>query len=336
MRAKEADLAFESLPKEVQTTLLIPAVTDVCLRHDTGHYDQGYGMETIKNYGWTEAHLRKWVLDTMSGFHKTWDAKNPFIDLLIPGGNARPPLRLHVVMPPIHEYGILLSFRKLQALTPFSWKTDPAYPLLQNSFLNKKTWIIAGATGSGKTTLARELIESLPHTQRILAIEDTPELLCKHPQYFSLSTRSANADGHGALTLSTLIKQCLRMRPDRILLGECRGSEALDFLQTVHTGHAGSLVTIHANSAKDALKRLEFLCLLASGNGIETSIFRALVGSGIHGVCFVNRADPGRQISELIEISGMEGSTLLLRSVYALRTNYGLPMTPFINPERIK
>lgn len=174
--------------------------------------------------------------------------------------------------------------------------------------------IISGATGSGKTTLATDLLSNVPEHERILALEDTPELAPKHSHFLSLISRPPNADGFGEVTLRTLLRQALRMRPDRIILGECRGPEVLDLLQAMNTGHRGLLATLHANSPRDALRRIELLCLL-SGSSLSQKVTRELMTLGIHWIAQVKRSGPTREITELSHVEGNEGETILLRSI---------------------
>jgi pilus assembly protein CpaF len=152
--------------------------------------------------------------------------------------------------------------------------------------------------------------------ERLLAIEDTPELFPQHPHFLSLLSRPPNADGFGEVTIRTLLKQSLRMRPDRILVGECRGAEVLEFLQVLNTGHRGSLATIHANSARDALRRLELLCLLSAPESVSISALREWIASGIQWVAYVERSPKaGRRIQEVARLQGIEAGTILLRPV---------------------
>jgi pilus assembly protein CpaF len=176
--------------------------------------------------------------------------------------------------------------------------------------------VVAGATGSGKTTLLSDLIGEIPAQERILALEDTPELFPPHPHFLSLLSRPPNADGFGEITLRTLLKQTLRMRPDRIVLGECRGDEVLELIQALNTGHRGSLCTLHANTPRDALRRIELLCLLASNGSLPLSAIRELLAHGLQWIAQVRRLETGeRKITEVWKVEGKEGDTILLRPV---------------------
>ena len=190
---------------------------------------------------------------------------------------------------------------------------SPLFAQLAEAVRKGDSVLISGATGSGKTTLAGDLLAEVPEHERLLALEDTPELAPAHPHFVSLISRPPNADGFGEVTLRMLLKQALRMRPDRIILGECRGSEVLDLLQALNTGHRGSLATLHANSPRDALRRVELLCLLAAAGAVPLSAIRELLAVGVQWIAQVKRAGPQRIISELWRVEGREGDTILLR-----------------------
>ena len=313
-------------PEWLNKILISPRVTDICLNGPSEVYvDQGDGLKPIDAQGarlWREEEMKNWVLDQISSAGKTWDARHPFIDATLSTGH-----RLHVAFPPLARQGILVSLRRLpsanrdQGLDCTSgaarWASSPLYLRLSELVKRGDSVLLSGATGSGKTTLASDLLESVPPTERILALEDTAELAPKHPHFISLTSRPPNADGFGEVTLRTLLRQVLRMRPDRIILGECRGPEVLDLLQALNTGHRGALATLHANSARDALRRAELLCLLSSGGSIPLLAVRELLSVGVQWIAQVRREGARREISELWKIEGREGETILLRPVTA-------------------
>jgi pilus assembly protein CpaF len=305
-------------PSWLNTALLNPEVTDICLNGGLGYVDCGNGMQPIaslsENAPWSESEMKSWVLEQISLAGKTWDARYPFIDATLTTGH-----RLHVAFPPLARQGILVSLRRLA--TPLSssnpaksrWSQSPFFDQLTEAVRKGDSILISGATGSGKTTLASDLLAEVPRQERILALEDTPELAPAHPHFVSLISRPPNADGFGEVTLRMLLKQALRMRPDRIILGECRGTEVLDLLQALNTGHRGSLATLHANSPRDALRRIELLCLLASAGAVPVSAIRELLAVGVQWIVQVKRTETGRQITELWHVDGREGDTILLR-----------------------
>jgi pilus assembly protein CpaF len=306
----------------IQAVLRTPGLTDFCFNGareawmDRGHGMEGVPQELLPQH-WDDIELREWVLHELSRVGKTWDARHPYIDATSADGH-----RLHVLFPPLCAKGITVSIRKIGARSESppdsakrsSWQEDPGFSLLQEIVLRGETLVLSGSTGSGKTTLLTELIGLIPHHERLIALEDTPELFPNHPHFLSLQSRPQNADGYGEVTLRTLLKQTLRMRPDRILIGECRGDEVLELLQLLNTGHTGALTTLHANSPRDALRRLELLCLLASGGTLPPSLIRELLAHGIQWIAQVRRNPQGvRKITEIWRIEGREGDTILMR-----------------------
>lgn len=301
-----------------------PQITDICINGiQTIFIDQGKGLERLNlppENRLTEERLRDWVLTELSYAGKTWDAKHPFVDATLASGH-----RAHIAFPPLTRQGILVSLRRLpQPTSPDTgedsphlkrWASSPLFHLISDAIQKGDSILISGATGSGKTTLASDLLEHVPNQERIIALEDTPELSPRHPHFLTLLSRPPNPDGYGEVTLRTLLKQTLRMRPDRIVLGECRGTEVLELLQALNTGHHGALATLHANSPRDALRRIELLCLLSAGGAIPISGIRELLSLGIQWVVQVKRNGPSRQITELWKIEGREGDTILMRQM---------------------
>jgi pilus assembly protein CpaF len=299
-------------------------ITDLCINGSKRVFmDEGDGLQEVLipcDQQFKEDQLRDWVLHELSQIGKTWDAKFPFVD-----GTIRTSHRIHIVFPPLSENGILISLRRLpksfsqqEGSSPSGrgrWKSSALYSQVADFAKCGDSILISGATGSGKTTLASDLLEEVGQNERIIALEDTPELAPKHPHFLSLVSRPANADGHGEITLRTLLKQTLRMRPDRIVLGECRGTEVLELLQALNTGHRGALATLHANSPRDALRRIELLCLLSTGGAISSSGVRELLSLGIQWVIQVKRIGPERKITECWRIEGREGDTILMRQM---------------------
>ncbi|MCM2322179.1 MAG: Flp pilus assembly complex ATPase component TadA [Oligoflexia bacterium] len=307
-------------PAWLEALLSSTEVTDICLNgpHEA-FVDRGEGLEPLFEGKplWSEEEMRKWVLDQLTAVGKSWDARHPFIDATLCAGH-----RLHVAFPPLARQGILVSLRRPALVASGSepaegphprWKDSPLFPLLREAVQRGDSVLISGATGSGKTTLASDLLSYVPRRERILALEDTSELRPCHPHFISLVSRPPNADGYGEVTLRALLKQVLRMRPDRIVLGECRGPEVLDLLQALNTGHHGALATLHANSPRDALRRIELLCLLAGNGALPSMAIRELLGVGVQWIAQVQRNGPVRRISELWRIEGREGDTILMR-----------------------
>lgn len=293
-----------------------PHTTDLCLSTRNLSLDRGKGLEIQNSFSVSEEELRNWTLQQISRAGKSFDAKSPFVDLVIPRSDEiQFRHRMHALFPPLSPEGVLVSLRKLPEPGGFGrvWTHSPYFSALRDIVRSHETLLISGSTGSGKTRLMNELLSEISESERILALEDTPELAPAHPQFFSLLSRTANADGFGEVTLRTLLKQTLRMRPDRIVLGEIRGNEVLDLLQSLNTGHQGTLATLHANTPREALKRIEVLCLLAAGSSLPLGALRELLAGGIRWIVQVERTPEGRRVKELVEIAGREGDTILLR-----------------------
>jgi len=288
-----------------------PTITDLCVSAKQVTLDRGKGMEIQKEIPWDENELKNWLIQLLAKVGKSWDAKNPYIDANV---KLPDPFRLHAVFPPISPNGIMVSLRRLpQPSQVLRWAKDPFFSVLRQIVNRGETLIISGSTGSGKTTLASELLSTVSQDERIISLEDTRELAPHHPQFIPLLSRAANADRFGEVTLRQLLKQTLRMRPDRIVLGECRGPEVLELLQALNTGHRGTLATLHANSPREALRRIELLCLLSSGGVLSLSAIRELLVLGVQWIVQVERTSNGRVIKDLSQIAGREGETLLLR-----------------------
>ncbi len=301
--------------------------------------DRGSGLETVPSVSIfsSDLELRQFAVEQLSLAGKTWDAKLPFADAVFFGTH-----RAHLVFPPVSPAGVLLSLRRLpgrhpgvslhdlqtRALARWS-ESGMAFELLRESVKKRESILFAGATGSGKTTLFNDLLLFVPPHERILALEDTAELSPAHPRFVSLLTRSANADGFGAVTLRDLVRQTLRMRPDRILIGECRGDEVLDLLLALNTGHQGSMSTIHASSARDAAARLELLALIAARGQIPDALVRSLIARGIRKIAFLKRSPDARRIEEVIAIEGIERGVICARTLTSRNRASEAPRLPF-------
>lgn len=311
-------------PPKLRMLLDDGSITDITI-NSSGEvfFDRGRGMEPGEDF----AHFdwKTWLLECLSQVGKSWDARFPFVDARLASG-----FRLHAALPPVVPNHPAISLRRLPTRRQRGaerWDRE-VYADLCKRVSQGQSLLITGATGSGKTTLTNDLIAAVPAHERLVVLEDTTELSPDHPHLVSLLSRPPSADGVGEIRLRDLLKQSLRMRPDRIVLGECRGDEVLELLQALNTGHRGTLATLHANSARDALRRLELLCLLAGP--LSVSGIRDLIASGIQCIVHVKREGQRRFISEIQEVSGREGDTILLRAVRIEsekeRTNQGLAL----------
>lgn len=312
-----------SLNPILSELLTSPKITDLCFnRHDEIYFDQGSGFEQLPLSNLifhSESEYRTFVLEEISNSGKVWDAKLPFLDTVFFGTH-----RAHIAFPPLAQNGIMLSLRKLptrsklthhdaQLLSAQRWKDSSVpFAMLVSAIESKETIIFCGATGSGKTTLLNDLMSFIPQNERIISLEDTAELCPQHEHWLSLLSRTSNADGFGVVTLRDLVKQTLRMKPDRILVGECRGDEVIDLLQALNTGHRGTLSTLHANSARDALKRLELLALIAARGTIPATLVKELIANGVQKIVFLEK----RMIKSILQIEGLEREMIFTRPIF--------------------
>ncbi|MBU6269779.1 MAG: Flp pilus assembly complex ATPase component TadA [Betaproteobacteria bacterium] len=249
------------------------------------------------------------------------DESSPMVDARLPDGS-----RVNAVIPPLAVKGCALTIRRFgrQALRPEDLIRLGSADARMLGFLRqciraRRNLVIAGGTGSGKTTLLNLLAGFIDPGERLVTIEDAAELSLDHPNLVRLEARPANAEGRGQVAIRDLVRNALRMRPDRIIVGECRGGEALDMLQAMNTGHEGSLTTVHANSARDAIARLETMVLMA-GMDLPLPAVREQIASGIQIVVQQARAvDGSRRIVEISEITGSEGPRLLMQPIFRYR-----------------
>lgn len=249
------------------------------------------------------------------------DHQSPMIDARLKNGS-----RINAVIPPLAVKGPSLTIRKavnerLSAQHLINYETlNPAIMrFLEMAVIHKCNIIISGSTGSGKSTLLNVLSSFIPNNERVIVIEDAAELELLQPNLVSLESRPADADGSGAIEIRDLVKNSLRMNPDRIVVGECRGGEALDMLQAMNTGHNGSLTTIHANSPRDCISRLEVLSLL-SGVEIPMLATRTQIASSIDIIVQQTRFPCGsRRITSISEVSGMESNNVQLGEIFTYR-----------------
>lgn len=291
-------------------------VTDICINGPgLVFFERGNHLEKVNSNSifLNEKDLRHWTLSLIRISGLSFDAKHPFID------GVHRSHRFHIAFPPISRSNPQVSLRRLnrvnsheQSIDP--WKSDHLFPLLSAKFKAGMTVIVAGPTGSGKTTLLQSLIGTLDATERIIGIEDTQELCPAHQHYVSLTARRSNSDGYGGVSLDSLLRESLRMRPDRIIIGEIRGKEITALLQAINTGHSGSAATLHANGPRDSLRRLELLALLESPD-LNKSILADLISTSVDLLVQVSRGEEGRRISSIYQIAGKEGDTILLRQM---------------------
>jgi len=265
------------------------------------------------------AHLLKIIEKIASGVGRRVDESSPMVDARLPDGS-----RVNAIIPPLALDGPALSIRKfardpirVQNLIQFGSITQEISLVLEAMVQARLNILISGGTGTGKTTFLNVLSSFIPNDERIVTIEDSAELQLQQEHIVRLETRPANLEGMGEITQRDLVKNALRMRPDRIILGEVRSGEALDMLQAMNTGHDGSLATIHANSPRDALTRLETMVSMA-GLNIPDKAIRHQISSAVDVVIQIARlSDGSRKMMGLNEIVGMEGDVITVQEIFA-------------------
>ncbi len=256
---------------------------------------------------------------------RVFNRANPMVDARLPDGS-----RVHLVMPPSALKGTTITIRKfpskpltVEDLVRFGSFTREVAQFLEACIVSRLNIVVSGGTGSGKTTLLNVLSSFIPEDERIVTIEDAAEIQLTQRHVVSLETAPPipGGDGEtGRLTIRDLVKGSLRMRPDRIVVGECRGGEALDMLQAMNTGHDGSLTTVHANSPRDAIARLETLCLMA-GMDLPVVVIRRQIAAAVDMIVQQARLKDGtRKIVQISEVQGMEGDNITIQDIFAYRT----------------
>jgi pilus assembly protein CpaF len=264
------------------------------------------------------AHLMKIIEKIVSRVGRRVDESSPMVDARLPDGS-----RVNAIIPPLAVDGPILSIRRFSTdklmphdLVERKALTQGMVEMLEAAVKSKLNIIISGGTGSGKTTLLNALSVFINAKERIVTIEDAAELQLKQPHVVRLETRPANLEGGGAVRQRELLINSLRMRPDRIVVGEVRGEEALDMLQAMNTGHDGSLTTIHANSPRDAISRLEVMVSMANSN-MQVSAIRQQIASAVHLLVQASRfSDGSRRVTGITEVTGMEGNIITLQDLF--------------------
>jgi pilus assembly protein CpaF len=264
------------------------------------------------------AHLMQIIDRIVSKVGRRVDEVCPMVDARLPDGS-----RVNAIIPPLALDGAAVSIRrfganplKLEDLLNYKAFTPEMVMLLEGCIKARLNMVISGGTGSGKTTLLNTLSSFIPHTDRIVTIEDAAELQLQQEHVVRLETRPPNIEGKGAITATDLVRNALRMRPERIIIGECRGAETLDMLQAMNTGHEGSLTTIHANTPRDAVARIETMITMA-GFELPLKAMRSQVASAVDVIIQANRLQGGpRKITHITEVVGMEQDTIVMQDIY--------------------
>jgi pilus assembly protein CpaF len=323
-----ADLFLKELLDEIlglgplEPFLKDPEVTEVMVNGSKNIYVEKNGklILTEKRFMGDEQ-VRTAIERIVHPLGRRIDESSPMVDARLKDGS-----RVNAIIPPLSLNGPVITVRKFPShrispdrLIEMNSLSRQMAEFLEYCVSNRLNLLISGGTGSGKTTLLNVLSGFISPDERIITIEDAAELKLSQPHVISLETRPSNMEGKGLVTIRDLVRNSLRMRPDRIVIGECRGGEALDMLSAMNTGHDGSLSTIHANSPRDALSRLETLVLMA-GLDLPSRAIRQQIASAIQMVIQLSRFSDGtRKITHVVELTGLEGDTFTLQEIYKFK-----------------
>jgi len=296
-----------------------PTISDILVnRYDKVYVERAGKLEPTGLSFKDDAHLMQIIDRIVSRVGRRVDESSPMVDARLPDGS-----RVNAIIPPLAIDGPCLSIRRF-GRDPITGRnmvenkslTEPMLELLAAMVKGRMNLLISGGTGAGKTTLLNVLSGYIPNSERIVTIEDAAELQMKQEHVVRLETRPPNIEGKGAVRQRQLVINSLRMRPDRIVIGEVRGEETFDMLQAMNTGHEGSLTTVHANTQRDALARLESMFSMANLN-IPERAMRAQIASAIHAVVQIARmADGTRKVITITEVTGMEGEMISMQDIF--------------------
>ncbi len=296
-----------------------PKVSDILINGPKSIYvEKGGRMQKTDVEFRDGKHLLQIIDRIVSKVGRRVDETCPMVDARLEDGS-----RVNAIIPPLALDGAAVSIRrfgsnplKLEDLLNYRAFTPEMVMLLEGCIKARLNMIIAGGTGSGKTTLLNTLSSFISHDDRIVTIEDAAELQLQQDHVVRLETRPPNIEGNGAVTATDLVKNALRMRPERIIIGECRGGETLDMLQAMNTGHDGSLTTVHANTPRDAIARLETLVMM-SGFDLPVKAIRQQVSGAVDVLIQANRLQGGpRRVTAITEVVGMEQDTVIMQDIY--------------------
>ena len=328
LNAEERERLFEEIEDEVmglgplEPFLQDPAISDILVNSYGQIYLEKFGkLEITDSRFKDDAHLMRIIDKIVSSVGRRIDESSPMVDARLPDGS-----RVNVIIPPLALDGPMMSIRrfggealKLEDLILLKTLTPQIAEILKSIVKAKLNIIISGGTGGGKTTLLNVLSQFIPEEERIVTIEDAAELQLKQEHLVRLETRPPNIEGKGEVTQRDLVRNSLRMRPDRIIVGEVRGQEAFDMLQAMNTGHDGSLTTIHSNSPRDALMRLESMVSMAN-LGIVSEFMRRFIASAINVIIHIARlVDGTRKVTSVQEITGMEGPVVTMQEIFSFK-----------------
>jgi pilus assembly protein CpaF len=323
-RTERAALSHEVLDELLGLGPLEPLLKDETINdilvngHKTVFVERFGVLERVATQFQDEKHLLRIIQKIVSAVGRRVDESSPFVDARLADGS-----RVNAIVAPLAIDGSLLSIRKfskkpisMHRMVELGSMPQAMAELLMGVVQGRRNVIISGGTGSGKTTMLNALSTFIDERERIVTIEDSAELQLQQDHVARLETRPPNIEGKGEVTQRELVKNALRMRPDRIILGECRGGEAFDMLQAMNTGHDGSMTTVHANTPRDALSRIEQMVGM-SGIDISARSARAQIASAINVVLQIGRLSDGkRKVLSVSEVTGMEGETITMQEIF--------------------
>jgi pilus assembly protein CpaF len=304
----------------LEPLLADPTVSDILVNGPHQVYVERRGKLELTDVRFNDdAHLINIIDRIVSAVGRRVDESSPMVDARLKDGS-----RVNAIIPPLALDGPMLSIRRfaiellsVDDLIRLGTLDDATARVLRAVVKSRLNVVISGGTGAGKTTLLNILSGFVPETERVVTIEDSAELQLQQPHVVRLETRPPNIEGKGAVAQRDLVRNSLRMRPDRIIVGEVRGAEALDMLQAMNTGHDGSLTTVHANSPRDALSRIETMITMA-GIAFPIKAMRAQMASALHVIVQVSRDEDGRRrVVSVQEINGMEGDIITMSEIFA-------------------
>ncbi|WP_367879919.1 CpaF family protein [Marimonas sp. MJW-29] len=328
LRSEQFKRLLDDLMHEVlglgplEPLLADPTVNDILVNSHKNVYIERFGVLEKSNVRFRdERHLLRIIDKIVSRIGRRIDEANPWVDARLEDGS-----RVNAIIRPCSIDGPSISIRKfskdpmtMDMLVASDALSRHAADFLQGLVNARMNVIISGGTGSGKTTMLNAMSASIEHNERIVTIEDAAELRLQQDHVVRLETRPANPNGVGAIHQRDLVRNALRMRPDRIIVGEVRGSEAFDMLQAMNTGHDGSMTTVHANSARDALSRIEQMVVMTGGDFPMSSV-RSQIAAGLNFVIQLSRLSDGRRrVMSISELTGLEGDVITMQDIYVFR-----------------
>jgi len=323
---QERQRLFEQIVAEIlgfgplETLLADESITEIMVNGAQKVYIERQGKIEKTNLAFeSDEHLMRIIDRIVSPLGRRIDESSPYVDARLPDGS-----RVNAIIPPLALNGPTLTIRKFSKvpltvddLIRFGSVTPEAIEFLNACVAARLNIIVSGGTGSGKTTFLNVLSGFIPNDERIVTVENAAELQLRQEHVVTLESRPPNIEGKGEVTIRDLVVNCLRMRPDRIVVGECRAGEALDMLQAMNTGHDGSLTTAHSNSPRDTLSRLETMCLMA-GMDLPVRAIREQIASAVDLIVHEERMrDGSRKVVSITEVQGMEGDVIVMSDIFS-------------------